>query len=198
MKDDIDAVLQIAKRFGVKVFLTPAFARGEMHFVVPGDLRGLPVGDPPSKATSGPLGHWCLPVKRSVWFQDLDSSNIETHLHEVCHVIMNPPGGIDQLSEDVVLMPFERILAKQCLSPKGYAKVLEWQENGTQIEWWDAKKEKYYQALEEVPNYTRWWHWRQSHAALRAMGCVKHGRATWKWPDWRRAPKETIERGNLI
>lgn len=196
MKDDIDRVIQIARRYGVKLFITPSFARfgkTETRYI----SRGLPVSKPHDKATSGPRGHWCHPRTKSVWFDSFDVDGPETHLHEVCHVIMCSPGGINELSEDVVLMPFERMIARQCLSHEGYKKVLDWQVEYTQIDWWDKKGYKHYDYLANVPNHTRWFFWRQSHAALRAMGAIKNGRVTWKWPDWRLAPKDLMDRGNL-
>lgn len=202
-KDDIDVVLDIAKRYGVKVFLHSSFPHASMHSGLAKqpdscNTRGLTKKDTSARASGGPTAHHCDPSQRTVWFQHLDIAGVETHLHEICHVIMSPPGhDIDQLSEDVVLMPFERVLARQCLSPKSYKLVLRWQLN-TQIEWWNAKLKKYYGLLEDVPNYTHQWHWRMSHAALRRMGVIKNGRVTWKRPNWRYANRALFDRGNLL
>ncbi len=203
--DDIDRILEAAKRFGVKMYITKDYDR-QMRHVQSGSLFAdmyrrveLKVMEPHRNATSGPRGHWCHPKTKSVWWDSLPLDDLETVLHEVCHVLMDPPGGIEQLSEDVVLMPFERTLAKQILSKEGYDKVVDWQVTGTQIEWWDTKQKKFYGELSKVPNYTRWWHWRQSFKALRAMGALdRHNRITWRWPNWNKAPSETFARGNLI
>lgn len=199
MKDDIDKVLEIARRYGVRVFLHPHFPRTSMHSMKTlVETRGLKKLNIPARASSGPTAHHCDVLGRKVWFEHLDPEGVETHLHEICHVIMNPPGGnIEQLSEDVVLMPFERTIARQCLSKAGYDKVVQWQLN-TQIEWWSAKTDSYWDALDQVPNYSRRWEWRNSFAALRRMGVIANGRVTWKKPDWRRATKELLQRGNLI
>lgn len=191
MTDDIDRLLKVAARYDVSVFLS-ILHDGE-------ETRGIPRIPLTSEATGGPISHWCDPKKKAIWLEDLEPSGIEYAFHELCHVIMNPPGGIDQLSEDVVLMPFERTLARQCLSWKGFRRVLRWQETGTQIEWWDAKEEKYYGELRSVPNYTRWNLWRESFRNLRRMGVINSGgRVTWQWPNWSRATKALMSRGNLI
>lgn len=202
---DIDRILAAAHRFGVKTYITKNYKR-QMDQTMPDSLFvdlypkvDLEVREPHRDATSGPRGHWCHPKTKSVWFDNLSPDELETVLHEVCHVIMDPPGGIEQLSEDVVLMPFERTFARQILSPDGLEKVIDWQVSGTQIEWWDSQQKKFYGELSKVPNYTRWWQWRQSFKALRAMGCLnKYNRLTWQWPNWNKAPKETFARGNLI
>ena len=193
--DDVDRVLAIADRYGVEVTVIP-----NRFYVLFGSSRGLKIAsrdDLTPHATRGPNAHFCDVRSRRVWFEHLDPNCCEEHLHELCHVIMQPPGGnIERLSEDVALMPFERVLARQCLSADGYRRVVRWQEN-TQIEWWDKKRDCYYDALEDVLNYSRWALWRESFAALRRMGAIKNGRVTWKWPNWNRAPKRLLARGNL-
>lgn len=195
MTDDIDRLLQIAKRYGVNVFLHRHLYSGD----VIDDKHGLTYKPLTRGKSTGPICHWCHPEKKTVWLEELDASRIEFAFHELCHVIINPPGGIDQLSEDVILMPFERTLARQCLSPVGFKRILDWQETGTQIEWWDTQKKKYYGTLESVPNYTRWSLWRESFRNLRRMGALSsENRVTWRWPNWRRATKALMSRGNLI
>jgi len=188
--DDNDRLLEVAKRYGVNVFLSILYD-GE-------ETRGLKRKPLTKGTTAGPVDHWCNPKKKSIWLENF-SSDIEYAFHELCHVIINPPGGIDQLSEDVALMPFERTLARQCLSPAGFKRVLAWQETGTQIEWWCARKKKYYPELGMVPNYSRWGLWRESFRNLRRMGVIdKRGKVTWQWPNWKRATKALMSRGNLI
>lgn len=198
-RDDVDRVIEIARRYNVRVFLSGRFPHGfgeHTHEVGGRDTRGLQVTSATQYMTDGPVWHFCDVRERIVWFDNLDSSCAETHLHEVCHCIMQPPGGdIDRLSEDVVLMPFERTIARQCLSPEGYRKVIQWQEV-TQIEWWDARKRAYYSTLEDAPNYSRRGLWRESFEGLRRMGAIKSGRVTWKQPNWRRAPKKLLARGH--
>lgn len=199
--DDIDRVLRIAARYGVRVFLHPDFPRGfgeHDHEPEGKNKRGLRTAEVPLPASGGPLAHYCDVTQKAVWFEHLDPEEVHTHLHEVCHCIMQPPGDdIDQLSEDVLLMPFERTLARQALSWRGYKKVIDWQLT-TQIEWWDEKLKKYYEALEHVPNYTRWLYWRESFRGLRRMGAIKNGRVTWQRPNWARVPKYLMVRGNLL
>src|ERR1700710_3260115 len=132
--DDIDRVLEVARRYDVACFLTEAFPLGygehahEPEGKNPRGLKKAPVIS--DDATEGPRGHFCDAAMRIVWFDHFDPKEAETHLHEVCHCIINPPGGIDQLSEDVLLMPFERTLARQIFSPESYKKVIFWQETG--------------------------------------------------------------------
>lgn len=204
-RDDIDRALAIAERYGVAVRLTPGFPHLPFLFrdeIVPEDrrTRGLSkeddMPDRPS-VTSGPNLHYCDVKKRIVWFDHLDPDEVETHLHEICHVIMqHPDHGIDAFSEDMVLMPFERTLARQCLSWKGYRRVVKWQET-TQVDWWDRTGTREYFALENVPHYTRWAYWRESFRALRRMGAIAGGRSarvTWRWPDWKRLPQALANR----
>lgn len=186
--DDIDRVLTIARRYGVQVFLMEGFP----HRDDAADPRGLHVVPLTTTATNGPLAHYCDPAARTVWFDHLEVAEVETHLHEVCHVIMQPPGcGIDGVTEDVLLMPFERTLARQCLHWKGYKRVVSWQLN-TQVDWWFG--EVNYTALDELPGHANTAYWRESFAALRRMGAIKNGRVTWNWPNWARCPKALLER----
>jgi hypothetical protein len=197
---DIEAVLEVAHRYKVKCFLTMGFPHiSGMSNKLLGETYGLEKKEVHPRASDGPVAHNCDPKTRQVWFDHLDPDCVETHLHEVMHVILSPPGhDIDQLSEDVVLMPLERIIAKRIFTKKAYKRVVSWQEN-TQIEWWDAKLRKYYGSLADVPNYTRWWHWRNSFDGLRRMGVLDgNNNPTWKRPKWSRAPKALIQRGNLI
>jgi hypothetical protein len=196
---DIERVLEIARRFDVKCFLHPRFPVMSMvNDKVLTKTFGLKKAPKTSGWAGGPTAHACSLKTRSVWFEHLDPWAVETHLHEIMHVVLGPPNhNIDEFSEDVVLMPFERVIARQCLSKEAYALVVRWQLN-TQIEWWDNKRGRYYGALEDVPNHQRWWYWRNSFDGLRRMGMLdENNRVTWKKPDWRRAPKALIERGNL-
>lgn len=199
--DDIDRILRVAKRYGVGVFLHPDFplGYGELEGEEAGkDGRGLVMAPLSTDVSPGPRWHCCDVKQKVVWLHNLDPSEPENILHEVCHCIMQPPSGnIEELSEDVVLMPFERVLARQCLSRHGYERVKKWQEL-TQIEWWDRGRDCYHHELAAVPNYEKWAPWRESFAALRRMGAVKNGRVTWQWPNWDRAPKALMERGNLL
>lgn len=199
--DDIDRILRVAKRYGVGVFLHPDFPHGygeSEHEEDGRNTRGLVPAAVSDKATSGPRWHCCDVGQKVVWLHNFDPDEPENILHEICHCIVNPPGGdIEKLSEDVVLMPFERVLARQTLSWYGYRRVVKWQHQ-TQIEWYDPVTEKYFGSLEDVPNYTRWGLWRESFRALRRMKAItRGGRVTWQWPDWNRAPKYIYDRGNL-
>lgn len=197
----------IAKKYGVRVYLSHFFdPHRDCEITVDGcvwkvclgtDTRGLVQREISKVSSSGPIAHACSPRTKTVWFDNLYEDQAETHLHEVVHVIVDPPKGIDQLSEDVILLPFERILAKRFFSKKAFERVLKWQEYGTQIEWWNAKKDKYHDHLGGIPNYTRWFYWRQSMKALRDIGLIKDGKPTWKYPNWKKADPELMERGNF-
>lgn len=209
MADDIDRVLMIAQRYGIRVdlvkdnesLIADQFWYGRFRSGwSPKERRGLPVSRPPQKATPGPQCHYADVTTQRVWFSNMNPDAVETHLHEICHVIAQPPMmRIDRVWEDAFLMPFERVLARQCLSDVGYRKVVSWQES-TQIEWWLTRPvEKLIEALDGFDgDYTRTTYWRESHAALKAMGAIRNGRVTWRLWNWSRCPKGILERARQL
>lgn len=216
-RDDIDRILEIAKRYGVKVYLSPGFPRQSIHAPRPiggwtddhQDRRGLTLREWTKDASYGPMGHRTDVQARVVWFDYFSVDDgygtktidvVQSHLHEICHVICQPPGGrIEQLSEDVLLMPFERTIARQFLSRKAYKKIVSWQLD-TQIEWPASPDEDAttYSCLEDVPCHEHHPLWLESFAALRKMGAIKNGRVTWKPFNWKRCPKRLLARGNFF
>lgn len=185
MKDDVDVVLEIAGRLEVDVTWA-----GSLHTQPQTDLRGLETSTVFSHASRGPVGHYCDVAERKVWLTYAENRYVETILHEICHVVLTPPGvDLEEIAEDVLLLPFERVLARQCLSRSGYELVKRWQLD-TQVDWWIPRQQRSISHLAEWKGHAASKYWRDSHAALRRLGVLAGGRVTWKRPRWDRVPEE--------
>lgn len=193
-KGDVARVLEIARRFGVRVYLNsnfPSYYRADAQAC---DPRGY-VRVPATRfAAPGPMGHACDVHTKAVWFDHFAADGVHTLLHEVMHCVLHPPWcGIDDVPEDLVLMQYERAIARQYFSPRGYQHVVDWQKV-TSVEWTNPETGRSYDELGSIPHYTRSRFWREGFRALRAMGALDAaGRVTWALPDWRKATKWALD-----
>lgn len=174
--DDSRRVLRIADRCGVPyTFLDPR-------------------ADDPLKFVAGPRGHFIDTQNRKVLFQTPFPSKVptvrdeellqpEVMFHEVAHVYTQPPyWGIDETAEDLVLMQWERSVARCYFSKAGYNRVIEWQHITVA-----HNADEALEAIQERLgyDYRRCEWWRAGFLLLRKLGgLTRSNRPTFKPLNW--------------
>jgi len=161
---------QIATKYGIKVVWT-------MRAVdVPSEFRG-------------PRDHGCDTRKRIVYFiEDPENwtswtSGPEAFLHEVVHVIVHCPWGvewtIDTTPEDFVLLQFERSLARALYSKENFRRVISWQRDTLVFM-------HNFDELSVYPEYYRSKLWKRGYQVARVLGILDaENKPTFQWPNWR-------------
>lgn len=126
---------------------------------------------------------------RSHYMQLYREYNVERVVHEMAHLICQPPWcDVDDVGEDWMLMQVERCISRALFLPddkRSHQAVVNWQE-GTQSQFYDT-------LLVDVGkgHYANTTMWRDGMARGRAVGLLdSRNRPTWQMPDWRRMPKE--------
>lgn len=161
-------LLDIAQRFGVKVEYRD-------HLPAEFTLTGV-------HAMFG-----CIPAQNTVLVRSdakgKESEGAEGFLHELVHVLLTPPGeNIETIHEAWMLLPFERILARETMSKKDYRKVLEYQ-SSTSIDIWEGRT--CYMILDDVPNPESKDWWREGIDRAKKVGMLDvNGKVTWHRAAW--------------
>lgn len=144
--------------------------------------------------TAGPRGHAVDVKKRIVYIDELDSNfdDCATILHEIVHVIVHPPwltSATDYSNEACFLVPFERQLARELLTPRSAAMdgVIDYQ-SGTGI---SPAGHIYTDVCHWMrPERSAWW--RKSLSWLRQWQALNDdNRVIWHPWQWRTVIKES-------
>lgn len=163
-------VVTLAKRYGVKV-------------------QPLECLRTPETGTRGPRGHGCDPASRTV-FLESSKWDVEVQLHELAHVIVQPPWWpMVDVPEELLLMQFERSLARVALDNKSLRRTIAWQH--------ETEVSVFCSMLEELEGYERSGFWRLGFRLCRMLGILDaRRRPTWRWPDWQKLEpyKASLER----
>jgi len=156
-------VLDIAAKYGI---------------AIKGHDYKIPIAIP--RRFQGPAYQGCDPKRRTLYFVESPYSDVEHYLHELVHVVVQTPWwSIKKTPEELLLLQFERSLAKSTLEDRAYKKVVRWQEE-TNVE--IAGK---YRSLGELSNYTSQPFWRMGYKICRRVGLLDaKNRPTYRWPDW--------------
>ena len=169
MSDSV--VLQIAARYGVTV-------KRVAEHKVPERYRG-------------PEGQSCNPAKRLLYIEDTPWAEIEHPLHELVHIIVQPPWwSIMKTPEEIVLFQFERALSNATLEDWAYERVVDWQhETGVTI----SGRYPGDLCLRDLKPYENEPFWTYGYALCRRLGILDaRNRPTYLWPDWSRIePQKT-------
>ncbi len=158
-------ILDLAARYGVSVKFVPE--------------RGVP------QRYEGPEGQGCNPAKKLLYVEDTPWAEIEHPLHELVHVIVQPPWwSISKTPEEVVLFQFERALARATLEDWAVGRVIEWQhQTGVTI----SGRYPGDLCLGDLRPYENEPFWRFGYALCRRLGLLDdRNRPTYRWPDWSR------------
>jgi hypothetical protein len=125
----------------------------------------------------GPQGHACCTRRRRVYVRELsDGSNalfqsdhVAYVFHELMHVYLQPPWWrIDEVPEEMLIIPVERTIARARFSHEAYREVVNYQE----------------MTMDSYRN-TIWW--RRGFQLARVLGLLTAGRRpTYAQPVWER------------
>jgi len=159
------SIFEIARRYGVGV---------EYHPEVP-----------ETQKLAGSSGMGCDVERRVVLIEERvrGKEDPETLLHEIVHVIVNPPGvGIEVIHEGWILLQFERALARQALTEEEYAAVVDYQ-TATSIDLYED--DKWICILDDAPEPEKLSFWQEGVARCQLLGLLdEENRVTWQPPDW--------------
>ena len=158
---------RLAKAYGIRIVRMPKF-----H--IPDAYRG-------------PTGHGCDPIRKKVFIATDIGSRYETIIHELVHVIVQPPWAqwtIKSTPEEFILMQFERCLARAFFDMEIVDSVKAWQEEtGLFI----VGDREYPMRLGDFDRYWQTHFWRHGFALCRTLGLIDHqNRPTLKMPKWGR------------
>lgn len=131
----------------------------------------------------GPEGQGCIPGKRLVYVEDSPWLEIEHVLHELVHVIVQPPWwSIMKTPEEIVLFQFERALADACFEDWAYERVVEWQhQTGVTI----SGRYPGDLCLGDLQPYEDEPFWKLGYTLCQRIGILDaRNRPTYRWPDW--------------
>ena len=158
---DAANVLRLAVRLGIDVRMTKTGEPAEGH------------------ASTGPRGHTThFPIDQAprIYLSPdhegyPDAWDAETLLHEVAHAYLTPPfWEIDEVPEALILLQWERTVARQILSPIGFDKVCSWQAQ-TEVTWTGENLDAAGGDLQ-----TAWW--KGGIAILRRIGAMREREPT--------------------
>lgn len=126
--------------------------------------------------------------RRAVLFRDAKGSRLppdrrypdpETQLHELMHVIFQPPGmSIDEVPEEFILMQAEREFARHFFPREAYRRVCKWQRE-TEL------AAELCMTMEYVDQWWRAGWWREGYEILQRLGVLDTlRRPTMEQPRW--------------
>lgn len=143
------------------------------------DLSGFSdAGRIPSVAPSPALGLMCDTENRIVWVHAIHHFGVEHLLHEICHVITQPPTmHIEATPENFCLLQFEREVGRELLTRAQFRDVCSWQRGTGCHDGMDL----------DLP--PRWWQhnrWTLGYKVCERLGLLTpQRRMTWQMPSWR-------------
>lgn len=149
----------------------------------------------------GPRQSGCCPVKRDVYVpanwsegrrrqgDTCEAVNLAEVLHELCHVILHPPGAsIDVIPEDWILMQVERAIATDMFKSQ-LAHIIDWQEDSVA-----PLTAELDDMLGSVPDYIHTANWQRGIRLAQRLGVLTNergaslltARPTYALPNWER------------
>jgi len=164
-------IQEIAERYEITIHIIPEY------LVEPVTLKSVP------KDIETGFGNGLHIERREVYLYG--GNNIESHLHEMMHIITHPTGClIDSVRENWLLMQVEREVARTMLRPRDFKRVVGWQQ-GTHVsdaeDLYYSRSPRKYWLLNDI--------WKDGYARAKSVGLLSsEGLPTFKYPTWPRDP----------
>lgn len=164
-------IQEIAERYEITIHIVPEY------LVEPVTLKSVP-----SDIETG-FGNGLHIGRREVYLYG--GNNIESHLHEMMHIVTHPTGCVvDYVRENWLLMQVEREVARTMLHPRDFRRVVGWQQFtrvSDDMDLYDSRSPRSYWLLDDI--------WKDGYALAKTVGLLgPEGRPTFQYPTWPRDP----------